>query len=223
MWILPVPSICFPDGKHQAFHHGRAGEAVPAPRSRPLPASLRRPRWDRAAAPALTALHGGPEGGHAVMESISHVHQHEGHAPGLEHPGGRRPSEAAPDHHDPHGGVQGQAGAHGQQGNSGSGGAPAGPARPGARRHCPPGRSCGRSRAPPGRSARRPDLAEPGTQSLQSPALPGRAPAGREWLLPRRAPRPERRALHLSCREKGSEGFTNRALLLTSQVGRLGG
>lgn len=95
--------------------------------------------------------------------------------------------------------------------------------RPGARRHCPPGRSCGRSRAPPGRSARRPDLAEPGTQSLQSPALPGRAPAGREWLLPRRAPRPERRALHLSCREKGSEGFTNRALLLTSQVGRLGG
>lgn len=46
------------------------------------------------------------------MESISHVHQHEGDRPGLEQAGGRRAAEPTPDHHHPHGVVHGQARSH---------------------------------------------------------------------------------------------------------------
>lgn len=47
-----------------------------------------------------------------MMESVSHVHQCEGDGPRLEEAGGRCTSEATPDHHHPHGVVQGQAGSH---------------------------------------------------------------------------------------------------------------
>lgn len=61
---------------------------------------------------ALTALHGGTEGSDVVMKSISHVHQHEGDGPRLEQAGGRRASEAPPDHNNPHGIVHGHPGSH---------------------------------------------------------------------------------------------------------------
>lgn len=48
----------------------------------------------------LTALHGGPEGCHIVMEGVLHIHQHEGDIQCLQLAGGRYPSEApAHDHH----------------------------------------------------------------------------------------------------------------------------
>lgn len=61
---------------------------------------------------ALTALHGSTEGSDVVMKSISHVHQHEGDGPRLEQAGGRRASEAPPDHNNPHGIVHGHPGSH---------------------------------------------------------------------------------------------------------------
>lgn len=70
----------------------------------------------------LTALHGGPEGCHIVVEGVLHVHQHEGDIQSLQLTGGRYPSKApAHDHHMHSSCVHRDLGAHLELGTAGLG------------------------------------------------------------------------------------------------------
>lgn len=108
--FFPCSPWVFPEPSHHIFI-GRGQQALCASSPR-----TELPQWGtRRCIARLTALHGSPEGSDVVVESISHVHQHEGDGPGLELAGGRDATKAAADDDDAHGVIHGQLGAHGSR------------------------------------------------------------------------------------------------------------